>query len=632
MSTHIHANAITLAIAPDASPLERRAVEIICARLADRCALPVEVVTTVPAAAAGTLTIIASVADTAPAAAESYRLTIRADGLVTVAGHDAHGVLYGLGYLLRLMTFRGNTVMLPVIEEAHTPATRDRGVYFATHFQNYYERAPLELLTHYIEELALWGCNVLSFWFDMHWYPADFWEDAGSDGHRLLLRLRHIATVARACGMRVGVMGVPNEGFSFQPPAALRADEGARRGAFYVETQICPSQPEGLAMCLDNHRRVQRLLAPLDFFVYWPYDPGGCGCAQCKGAGGWGAIFLALGPTFAELIRTEHPGAEFIVSTWYMDDGERQQVYNMCAQGAEWLDGIITETKDATEATIPPRYRRLVFPEISMFDSYFASYGCNGANPAPIRMAAQARETVEAGCGTLLYSEGLYEDVNKVVWLATLWNPTYTPEEVIGAYSHYYFGAEAAPAMAGYILALEHTWGAGKLLQADAAHVDRLATSLQALGIGLPTADWCRERWQTLRDRAVMDGLMKRIGPDTDLLTETRQLLEAAGAVDDPQTLRPAVARLTAVLEERDALMDTLFEEHWAYLQRLSTARTPLIFLPDSVVGGRDWRPLLATCRQALACGEAEPFRTTLLRGLKRWYWCNNIDWSCFFV
>ena len=42
------------------------------------------------------------------------------------------------------------------------------GMYFATHFQNYLDAAPMEELYRYIEDLAFWGMNTLKIWFDMH--------------------------------------------------------------------------------------------------------------------------------------------------------------------------------------------------------------------------------------------------------------------------------------------------------------------------------------------------------------------------------------------------------------------------------------------------------------------------------
>jgi hypothetical protein len=179
-----------------------------------------------------------------------------------VAGADAHGVLYDLGRLLRKITANAEGIDVTPCYESQAPAIHNRGVYFATHFNNFYECAPLEKVRHYIEELALWGFNLLTFWLDMNWFPYGFWQDPASRGMKMVARLRTISETARACGMQVGAVGVANEGFHFQPPPELRTDIAARRGAFYMDSQICPSQPGGQEMILDNRHQVLELLGP----------------------------------------------------------------------------------------------------------------------------------------------------------------------------------------------------------------------------------------------------------------------------------------------------------------------------------------------------------------------------------
>ena len=53
----------------------------------------------------------------------------------------------------------------------------------------------------------------------------------------------------------------------------------------------------------------------------------------------------------------------------------------------------------------------------------------------------EARSMVEAGCGVSLYSEGMYEDVNKVVWARVLWDAGREAKSIVEEYSRYYFGA-----------------------------------------------------------------------------------------------------------------------------------------------------------------------------------------------
>jgi hypothetical protein len=550
-----------------------------------------------------------------------------------VAGADAHGVLYGLGRLLRKMAANPAGVHLAPCYETQAPAIRDRGVYFATHFNNFYECAPLEKVRHYLEEMALWGFNLLTFWLDMNWFPYGFWHDQGSHGMKMVERLRAISETARACGMHVGAVGVANEGFHFQPPPELRTDIAARRGAFYMDSQICPSKPGGLEMILDNRRQVLELLGPLDLYVHWPYDSGGCGCDLCSDADHrWGKTFLRIGPEIASLVKEYHPEARFIISTWYCDEVERQMVYDLCNQGADWFDGVMLETKHATEPQIPAHYARLVFPEISMFDCFFISYGCNGANPAPQRFVQQAHQMAAVGCGTTLYSEGMYEDINKVVWASVLWDPQREARAIVEDYSGYYFGPVNRDKAAELILQLETTWGAKRLAKAAPETVNHLLQIAEALEVSLPSPSWCYERWRALRDRAEMDALMVQIGPEQQWLRSTRLLLEEAVYTEDVPQLRRRVHEFCAQLNQRQRLIDKLFEVHWHYLQQFSTERTILLFTPDELLGKTDFQRIADALSPALTMPADEQMRQAVIKGIKRTLWFNGIDLQYLFV
>ena len=314
---------------------------------------------------------------------QSYAITT-AGRKLTVSGTDGRGVLYGLGHLLRQLVFAPDRVVLPVINETRTPAVYNRGVYFATHFNNWYEAAPIEQVERYIEEMALLGFDAWMFWFDMNWFPHGFWRDPESRGMQMISRLRRMIATARACGMKVASGGLGNEGFNYQPSAELRADPSGRHGGFYQFSQICPSKPGGLEMILENRRQVMQLLGKYDVHIHWPYDQGGCGCAQCAHAPGrWGKKFLEIGEKIAAVAREVNPKVQVVVSTWLMDEVERKMVYAQCDANADWFHGILSHADHMSEYTPPAQYSRAVFPEISMFDCYFCSYGSNGANPAP---------------------------------------------------------------------------------------------------------------------------------------------------------------------------------------------------------------------------------------------------------
>lgn len=551
--------------------------------------------------------------------------------VLTVCGTDGRGVLYGLGHLLRNLVMGKTAVPMPVLRECRSPAVYNRGVYFATHFNNYYEAAPVEKIERYVEEMALMGFDLLMVWFDVNWFPYGFWKDPRSRGSRMAERIRRIGVVARSCGMKVGTAGIGNEGFASQPPPELRADIRARHGGFYPLSQICPSKPGGLEMILENRRQATRLVGPLDFFVHWPYDQGGCGCDLCAHAPGrWGRKFLELGPRIAEIVRQANPDVRVYVSTWLMDEAERGMVYDLCDRKADWFQGLLTQVEHVSERRVDARYERLVFPEISMFNCYFTSYGCNGANPAPTRFASEARKIAQAGAGTALYSEGIYEDINKAVYAARLWDPDRELAPVLEEYARYYFGHKNVKAATGLITALETTWGANALLAADSGTVERLAREARNLMARIPRRADALARGRLLSDRAEMDRVMKLAGPGQHLIQESRALLEGSDYLPSGE-LRKRLKAFLADLRERKKLNDLLFDVYWRYMRFFHMEKTNLLFLPDTVMGKYQWETLIAPLAKAAAIRQDAAMRLAVTRAFKRWSWFNGLDFKYLF-
>ncbi|MCG3146615.1 MAG: hypothetical protein PCFJNLEI_00048 [Verrucomicrobiae bacterium] len=549
---------------------------------------------------------------------------------VTLRGADGHGVLYGVGQLLRTLVFEPTRVAMPKLNVTRTPAVYDRGVYFATHFNNFYEAAPIEHVESYIEEMALWGFDGWMFWFDMNWFPHGFWCDPRSRGSKMIARLNRMIETARACGMKVATGAVGNEGFHYQPPVELLADPRARHGAFYQYSQICPAKPAGLALILENRRQVMKLLSPFDVLIHWPYDPGGCGCAECAARPErWGKKFLELGQQVAAVARESNPKLEVVVSTWLMDEAERKLVYALCDARADWFQGLMSHADHIAEYSPPAAYSRFVFPEISMFDCYFCSYGCNGANPAPQRMAAEAQRVARAGWGTQLYSEGIYTDANAAVYAARLWDPDCDVAGILADYSRYYFGQANVLDAMDLLVGLETTWGAKALLQANPKTVARLLRKARALKRRLPRYRDARDRWQLLHDRAAMDQLMKVAGPDHALVVESRELFEASGYQPAGQ-LRSRVRRFVGELRRRKKIVDELMAVHWRYLQYFHMQRNVLVFLPDDVLGRQQWDPLIAPLTKAVVIRDSNRFRDAINYAFKRWFWSNGIDFDYY--
>lgn len=169
---------------------------------------------------------------------DGFRIA-NADSGITVAGQNERGVLYGLGKLLRTSrhseagfepgSWRGESV----------PEKPVRGIYFATHFHNYYHVAPVEEIQRYVEDLALWGFNELLIWYDMHHF--DGFDDPEAVAFRA--RLRAMLLAARRIGLEVSLLVIGNDAYG-NSSADIRATPGGGRGGYYP-CAVCLSKPEG---------------------------------------------------------------------------------------------------------------------------------------------------------------------------------------------------------------------------------------------------------------------------------------------------------------------------------------------------------------------------------------------------
>lgn len=394
--------------------------------------------------------------------AEAFRITGPARGPVRIEASDGRGLIYGVGRFLRASDFEPGSFRPGTWRGMTTPAASVRGMYFATHFHNWYHTAPLADVTRYVEELALYGCNSLSVWFDMHHY-RDIDDPAAQ---AMIERLRAILEAANRVGIGASLTLLANEGFQNTPPA-LRAsnavENGYRRtiGGFY-HTEICPSRAGGLELILANRRAVLEAFAGIQFDCVWiwPYDQGGCTCAKCAP---WGANgFLRTAAPVAGLVRRQFPDARIVLSTWYFDrfiEGEWEQFHRWVdREHPSWFDFLMIDGFGAfpeypLRHGVPGDSPVVGFPEISMEGN--APWGGYGANPRPAHWEAYWRQAKDLLSGSFPYSEGIFEDVNKFLMLQLHWEPTREVDHILREYAAGWFGRQTADAFPGLCRALE---------------------------------------------------------------------------------------------------------------------------------------------------------------------------------
>lgn len=349
------------------------------------------------------------------------------EGGVSVRAADKASLFAAFGRFLEESEFDGRGGFAPPPKRVDfTPKSHLRGIYFATHYYNFYHSAPMWKVYTVIEDLALRGCNLLMTWFDMHHFTS--MED--DEAKKLVSRIRSIIKYANRLGIGGAFTMNANEAFA-DSPEGLRAEYEARgryfanpHGHYHVE--LCPSKPGGLEEILAERRAMYEKFADLDirFVSFWPYDQGGCTCEACEP---WGANgFLKILPGFRSLTKEFFPQAKIILSTWYFDlfcRDEWRDFYPRMTDGT--LDGVDYVLANFFKSGLPEVFREkgipegitfIDFPEISMHScSPWGGYGAS----LLARFLDEVDEKSEGLFrGGFPYSEGIFEDCNKYICLA----------------------------------------------------------------------------------------------------------------------------------------------------------------------------------------------------------------------
>ena len=503
--------------------------------------------------------------------AEGFR-TEDADGAVRVVGNDERGLLYGVGKLLRNAHYGDGVFSAGDWRGTSVPEKSMRAMYFATHFFNFYHAAPVAEVTRYIEELALWGCNALFVWFDMHHYTG---IDA-PDAQAMIARLKAFLSAANGAGMGGGLTLLANEAYAGSPEE-LRADWRAGQNGYHREpgghyhVELCPSIPAGLDKLLSWRREVFDAFADVDleYISIWAYDQGGCTCSKCAP---WGARgLLKCAPPVAALAKEAWPDTKVILSTWYFDlftSGEFSGLRAaFAAEKPTWCDCLLCDTHfghgewpveefgDNTPGALPV----VGFPEISMHGMY--PWGGYGANPRPGRWQQYWNRVREYLNGSLPYSEGAYEDINKTLILQFEWAPDRPADDIVREYAAFELGHDVAEDAAALCRMLEEDLDHAVVVNADGQKtgadeiIHRLARNEKAEScrdLARAIEDRMRPalrgswRWRLLRIRAELDALLKASGGKTtddvevlfEELIERFSLQDATGAVLPPSRKR----------------------------------------------------------------------------------------------
>lgn len=394
---------------------------------------------------------------------EGFTIEDGKNGSIIITGNDERGLLYGIGKFLRTAGYTDEGFTVGTWRGKSVPDKELRGIYWATHFYNYYQTAPIAELQKYVEDLGLWGYNNIKIWYDMHHFKS--YDDPVAV--RFRERIAHILQAAKNIGMDVSFTLVANEAYA-ESPKHLRALPGRERGAVYPE-DICPHKPGGLEYILKVREAFFDWCKPFNpsYITIWPYDPGGCATSDCQPWGSNG--FIKASEAVAQLASKIIPQTKVILSTWMMDSTEWKNVMQQMPAAGSWVNTIMAEKINDTYkgffTKVPGNIPAIGFPEISM-DGMFP-WGGFGANPTPEKLAEQWSKVSNFSAGGFPYSEGIFEDINKAVYAQLYWNDKVGVDDILKEYTRYELGIAHTDSILKVIHTLEQNhhmrWWPGKL-------------------------------------------------------------------------------------------------------------------------------------------------------------------------
>ena len=366
---------------------------------------------------------------------DGYRVQSIGDSIV-IAGNDARGTLFGAGWLLRRLRMERDTVAAPDnLKIASAPKYALRGHQLGYRPKtNSYDGWNVTMWEQYIRDLAVFGTNAIEL------IPPRS-DDAPDSPHFPLPPMKMMIEMSRI------------------------ADEyGLDVWIWYPAMDRDYSNPATVDFALKEWADVFRQLPRIDAVFVPGGDPGH---TQPK-------HLMALLEKQTANLHKYHPKAQMWMSPQSFNREWMDEFLGIMKTEPAWLSGIvfgpqIRMSLPELRAAIPKRYPIRHYPDITHsrqsqypVPDWDVAYAVTEAretiNPRPLDEATIFRLYAPFTIGSITYSEGCNDDVNKIVWSALGWNPQANVVDILRDYSRYFIGDQYADSFAQGLLALERNW------------------------------------------------------------------------------------------------------------------------------------------------------------------------------
>jgi hypothetical protein len=484
---------------------------------------------------------------------DGYKITLIENKVIVIAGHDERGALYGIGKLLRKMELcDGKILVQNNLNISSTPVYPIRGHQLGYRPKtNAYDAWSVEQYDRYIRDLAIFGTNSIEI------MPPRT-DDDFTSVHMKLPAIKMITEQSRICkeyGLDVW-MWYPNMGSDYSSPDSLKKE-------------------------LDEREEVFKVLPKLDALFVPGGDPGEL---EPDVLFGWLE-------KEAVVLHKYHPNAKIWVSPQVFKPSKEWygKFYEHVNKQYSWFGGIvygpwIRTPLPEVKKLINPSVKIRLYPDITHSIScqfpisdwdiaYAMTLGRECINPRPADEKYIHNLYAGFAQGSISYSEGTNDDVNKFIWSDQDWDPSTPVMETLRDYARYFIGPEYTEGIAVGLMALEQNIRGSLLVNEQ---VQKTLQQWQEMEKNSSPNVLSNPRFQSGLIRAYYDAyIQRRLIYETNLERQARNILECAeisgsiSAISDAKNTL-ALAHEKPVSPELKqhcyALADSLFRSFGAQL------------------------------------------------------------------
>lgn len=217
-----------------------------------------------------------------------------------------------------------------------------------------------------------------------------------------------------------------------------------------------------------------------------------------------------------------HPTAGMWISLQGFSAEKIDYFYNYLEENKPgWLRGVVSGPSSPptaeTRYRLDPKYKHRLYPDIThnvrceypvenWDQAFMLTYGREGINPRPVYTAKIHKNFAPVIDGFVSYSDGVHDDVNKIIWSMRGWDINLEQQTILEDYCRFFFSPDLTKKAANGIFALEQNW-AGPVRENGGIEIN--FEYWQKLEKGNPqlSGNW---RWQMLVTRAYYDVYQRR--------------------------------------------------------------------------------------------------------------------------